>query len=411
MSKNCHPSRKSTKHLAIACAASGRTQWDPSPAWQFNVIQPNSTQFNHPNTSRPPAWCLLLLAGILLLPTLSPAQTPAYRIFVSDEKSGDITIINGTDFSIASTLPVGKRPRGIHASPDGQTLYVALSGTPIEPPPQLDTNGNPILQKYKKDDDDDSDIKADKAADGIAVIDLNSVKMLRKIPAGSDPEQFSLSTDGQRLYIANEDIGTATILDIATEKILTFIPVTREPEGVGNSPVGKFFYVGCETAGDIFAIDTTTFKVIGHIQVHPRPRSIDFLPDGSKAFASSESSGELNVLDPATQTLFKTIALPKGCRPMCVKVAPDGKKVYVSTGRGGTICVVDTTTYTVLANIKVGKRPWGIALSPDDKYLFAANGPSDDVSVVDLSAGKEISRVKLSPGSSPWGIAVVPQPK
>ena len=353
---------------------------------------------------------LLILATLCaLLPCAAPAQE-AYRIFVSDEKSGDVTVINGSDFKVAATIPVGKRPRGIHASPDGQTLYVALSGTPVEPPPQLDTNGNPILQKYNKDDDDD-DIKADKAADGIGVIDLATGKFLRKIPAGSDPEQFALSNDGHRMYIANEDVGTATVLDIAAEKIVTFIPVTREPEGVGASPDGRFFYVGCETAGDIFAIDTTNFKVIGHIQVHPRPRSIDFLPDGTKAFASSESAGELDVLDTTNQTLLQAIALPKGCRPMCVKVSADGKKVYASTGRGGSICVVDASTCQVLNIIKVGKRPWGIALSPDGKYLFAANGPSDDVSVVDLAANQEISRVKLAPGSSPWGIVVVPQPK
>jgi len=353
---------------------------------------------------------LLILATLCaLLPCAAPAQE-AYRIFVSDEKSGDVTVINGSDFKVAATIPVGKRPRGIHASPDGQTLYVALSGTPVEPPPQLDTNGNPILQKYNKDDDDD-DIKADKAADGIGVIDLATGKFLRKIPAGSDPEQFALSNDGHRMYIANEDVGTATVLDIASQKIVTFIPVTREPEGVSASPDGRFFYVGCETAGDIFAIDTTNFKVIGHIQVHPRPRSIDFLPDGAKAFASSESAGELDALDTTNQTLLQAIALPKGCRPMCLKVAADGKKVYASTGRGGSVCVVDTSTYQVLNIIKVGKRPWGIALSPDGKYLFAANGPSDDVSIVDLAANQEISRVKLAPGSSPWGIVVVPQPK
>jgi YVTN family beta-propeller protein len=355
---------------------------------------------------------LTLAAGLAL--GFTPLSTQAqgdYRVFVSDEKSGDISILSGSDFKTVTTLPVGKRPRGIHASPDGKTLYVALSGTPVEPPPQLDTNGNPILQKYKKGDDDDDDAKADKAADGIGVIDLTTDKFLRKIPAGSDPEQFALSNDGQRLFIANEDVGTATILDIASEKILSFVPVTREPEGVGASPDGKFFYVGCETAGDIFAIDTTSFKVIGHIKVNPRPRSIDFLPDGSKAFVSSESSGEINVLDPATQTLTKAIALPKGCRPMTIKVSADGKKVYASTGRGGSVIVLDAATYDVLDNIKVGKRPWGIALSPDGKYLFAANGPSDDVSVVDLATDKEISRIKLAPGSSPWGLTIVPTTK
>jgi DNA-binding beta-propeller fold protein YncE len=50
---------------------------------------------------------------------------------------------------VIATIPVGKRPRGIHVSPDGKTVYVAVSGTPIEAPPQLDAHGNPIFEKKK----------------------------------------------------------------------------------------------------------------------------------------------------------------------------------------------------------------------------------------------------------------------
>src|SRR6185437_13851793 len=274
------------------------------------------------------------------------ASGGGYQIFVSNEKSGDVTVIDGGDFKVTDTITVGKRPRGIHASPDGRLVYVALSGTPIEPPPKLDAHGNPIFAKGHDDDDDNA--KADKAADGLGIVDVAQKKFLRKIPAGSDPEQFAVSKDGKRIYISNEDTGTATVLDAVTGKIVTFVPVGREPEGAGVRPDGKIFYITCETAGDVFAIDAESAKVIGHFRVHPRPRSIDFLPDGSRAFVSSESVGELNVIDSVNQSLLKVITLPKGSRPMTVKVSPDGSKVYVSTGRGGTVCAVDAKTYQVL---------------------------------------------------------------
>ena len=74
-----------------------------------------------------------------------------YQIYVSDEKSGDITVINGADHQVTATFPVGKRPRGLRVSPDGNTVYVALSGTPISAPPQLDAKGNPIGKGWKFD--------------------------------------------------------------------------------------------------------------------------------------------------------------------------------------------------------------------------------------------------------------------
>ena len=350
--------------------------------------------------------CLLLALIHWGVATTSGQAAATYQIFVSNEKSGELTIINGDDLKVVATFPIGKRPRGVRGSPDGKTVFVALSGTPIEPPPQLDANGNPIFKRGKDDDDDDAKAKADKAADGIGVVDVATRKLLRKISVGSDPEQVALSADGRKLFASNEDVGTVSVLDIASGKVEHIISVGREPEGVETAPNGKFFYVTCETEGEVYAIDTQTFKVLAHFNVGGRPRSAGFSPDSARAFIPSESTGQIHVIDAVSHMEIKAIALPKGARPMCVKVALDGKKVYASTGRGGTVCVLDASTGDLLNTIAVGKRPWGIALSPDGKFLFAANGPSEDVSVVDLAMEKEIARVK-SPGS-PWGIVVVP---
>jgi YVTN family beta-propeller protein len=349
---------------------------------------------------------LQALGSVLI--ALSPLTVHAgqnYQVYVSNEKSGDVTVINGSDNQVVGTIPVGKRPRGIHASPDGKNVYVALSGTPIAAPPQLDAKGNPIFQKSKDDDDDDS-AKADKSADAIGVVDVATKKLKGKISGGSDPEEFSLSKDGTKLYVSNEDVKTASVIDIATGKVEHIIAVGQEPEGVATTPDGKHFYVTCEAGGDVYVIETAGYTIVGRFKVNVRPRSMDFSPGAGVGFIPSESTGELNVIDTVNLKVLKVITLPPGSRPMGVKVASNGRKVYVSNGRAGTVSVLDSHTYELLNTIKVGVRPWGIALSPDGKFLYAANGPSNDVSVVDLEANKEIARVKA--GSSPWAVAVVP---
>src|ERR1022692_287636 len=110
------------------------------------------------------------ICSAFLLCSAGSRAADGYQIFVSNEKSGDLTVISGGDFKVTATIPVGMRPRGVHASPDGKTVYIALSGTPIEPPPQLDANGNPILHKNQNDDDNDK-VQADKSADGIGLVD------------------------------------------------------------------------------------------------------------------------------------------------------------------------------------------------------------------------------------------------
>jgi YVTN family beta-propeller protein len=116
------------------------------------------------------------------------AESPDYLIFVSNERSGDVTVVDGASDTIVATFPVGKRPRGIHATPDGKRVFVALSGSP-RMAPGVDTERPP----------------ADKAADGLAVIDAAARKLIDRWHVGSDPEEFAISNDGKFGFIANED--------------------------------------------------------------------------------------------------------------------------------------------------------------------------------------------------------------
>src|ERR671925_76858 len=64
----------------------------------------------------------------------TPQSFAAGRLFVTNEQGGDISVVDVAGQRVVATIPVGKRPRGIRLSPDGTTLFVALSGSPIAPP-------------------------------------------------------------------------------------------------------------------------------------------------------------------------------------------------------------------------------------------------------------------------------------
>ena len=162
---------------------------------------------------------------LLLLPNRRPKATRplqeaaqprgAYRIYVTNETSGDMTIIDSTNFDVVGTVPLGKRPRGIHASPDRRTIYVALSGSPSAPPGVDESTLPP----------------PDHSADGIGAFDIAQNKITRMIQSGNDPENFDLSKDGTLLFVSNEDDALASIIDIADGKVVHAIKVGEEPEG------------------------------------------------------------------------------------------------------------------------------------------------------------------------------------
>ena len=341
--------------------------------------------------------CVLLHAGTRADPT-------SYLVFVSNERSGDVSVIDGNRDEVVAMLPVGKRPRGIHGAPDGQRLFVTLSGSP-RMAPGLDENRAP----------------ADKRADGLGVIDPVARKLIDHWHIGSDPEQFAISRDGKFAFIANEDDASASIVDLESGQSRGKIKVSEEPEGVGVDPGNGEVYVTCEEKGEVFAIDPDQQRVIAKIDTGGRPRSVAFSPDGSRAYVACENGGYVALIDAKSHKLLSKIQLPTGSLPMGTAVSHDGKELYVSTGRGNAVAIIDVQKHdaqrspltsargkgeqSIVAMIPVGNRVWGIALDPSGTKLYTANGASNDVSVIDLKSRKELRRIKV--GDGPWGVAII----
>lgn len=340
--------------------------------------------------------CVLSCLALLAARPLPSAPADSYRVYVSSERSGEIAVIDGATQEVLHTIPVGKRPRGLHVAADGRTLYVATSGSP-----RMGPGADPERARSAV---------ADKSADGIAVVDLAGRERVRQLRVGSDPEEFALSRDGTRVIVANEDIGRASIWDLATGRKLAEATVTGEPEGVALHPVQDAVYVTCEEEGDVFVLDPRDGREVARLRLGGRPRTVTFTPDGALAFVPLETKASVAVVDARAHRLARTIPIPPPALPMDSALSPDGRELYVSTGRGNEIVVLDLATDTVAARIPVGTRPWGIGLSPDGRLLYTANGPSDDVSVVDVRQRREVKRIPLAPGAGPWGIAIGPAP-
>ena len=313
-----------------------------------------------------------------------------YLVYVTNERSGDLTVIAGGTHEVIATYPLGKRPRGIKVSPDGTRLFVALSGSPPAPP-GIDESTLP---------------PPDRSADGVGVVDVETGEVVTVLQGGTDPEQVALNQDGTRLYVANEDAGTASVIDIETGEVLASLEVGGEPEGMSSSPDGRFVYVTSEEDNQISVIDIEKNEVIEQFEVGPRPRASAFSPDSTRAFVTSENGGTVSIIDTSVHEVIATIDVPGDpSRPMGVVVSPDGQVLYVSTGRGQTVVAMNAVRGGVIRAATVGTRPWGIALSPDGSLLYSANGPSNDVSVVDTKTMMVIATIPA--GESPWGIAVI----
>ncbi|HET7603128.1 MAG TPA: hypothetical protein VFK36_08945, partial [Gemmatimonadales bacterium] len=208
------------------------------------------------------------------VPQSETSSSPRPLVFVSDEGSGQLSVIDATTDSVVARVDVGTRPRGVRVSPDGRTVYVALSGSPRCPPTMPDAEC--------------AKLKVDKSKDGIGEVDIATRQLRRVLPGGSDPENFDLNPDGTRLYTSNEDANTASFIDVAAGTVLRTVPVGREPEGVAVPPDGKTVWVTSESDNIVTVLDAETGAEVTRVPVGKRPRDVVFSSDGSRAYVSAE---------------------------------------------------------------------------------------------------------------------------
>jgi len=339
------------------------------------------------------------LCGSVFEVTAASSNAMTARAYVSNEDGGSVSVLDTESATKIASIDVGKRPRGLKLSRDGSRLFVAVSGLPKCPP--------------SVPDEECARRERDLKADGIAVVDTASRKLIKVLAAGSDPEQFAMSNDGRQLYVANEDAGLLSVVDVAAGKVTHRIEVGREPEGVTLSPDGRWLLVSNESDNSVSVIDTSTLQVMKAVPVGKRPRDMAFAPDGDTVYVSGELDASLNRMSVTrNEPAQRVLQLREQTRPMAVVLDSQRNRLYLSTGRGGTVAVIDTRqaprALQLIKEVPVGTRPWGMALSADGRHLYTANGPSNDVSVVDTTTLSEVKRIPV--GNSPWGVVLGPAP-
>ena len=314
---------------------------------------------------------LRLLAVLVVLAVASQAHAEL-RVFVTNEKSDDVTVIQADTGTVLKTIAVGKRPRGIAASADGRRVYVANSNS-----------------------------------DSLSVIDAAALTVLSTTPAGRDPEGITLTRDGTLLYVVNENDSSVTIIDVASSRIVKKIEVGTEPETAVASPDGRWIAISNETSNDIHLIDTATQTVVKKVAVPKNPRGMRFTADSRRLLVASEQAHVVSAVNLDTFTVEKSVATG-GRRPVDVTLSRDGARAWVSHGESGDVRALDAATLDLQATIPVGPRAWWTALTPDGRRLYVTVGRAGEVAVIDTAAARVVARIPA--GTLPWGIAIVDVP-
>lgn len=321
-----------------------------------------------------------LLKGIqaILLccaPMGAPSAETTGLVFISNEKSHTVSVLDPESLAVVDTIATARRPRDMSFDAAREHIYVACG---------------------------DDDV--------IDVIAIDQRKVVKQIPTGPSPEAFELSPDGKHLWVSNESNATVGFIELASGKMVHELSTGPEPEGVTLSPEGDTLYVTSEVADMLHVVNIAERSITHSVLIGTRPRRSLVSPDAKTIWVSAELSGEVYVIDRATNQVDEAIPfLPPGMRvsdvtPVGMAIAPDKQTLVVTLGNANHVAFMNMNSREVEGYLLVGSRPWEAAFSKDGSRLYVANGMSDDVSVIDTDKRRVIKSVAV--GEIPYGVLI-----
>lgn len=237
----------------------------------------------------------------------------------------------------------------------------------------------------------------DGEAGEVAVFDLRTLKVTKRIKAAVDADGIIYDTASRHIFTINGDSGSLTVIDPRTDRVVATIDTGAPLEFGVSDENGKLYVDGVENH-DIVRIDTRTNKVEGHWPMPGCERPHGIAIDRAHARLFSTCANEkMVVLD--TRNGAIVAQLPIGTFSDAA-VFDAKRQIVLSSDFSGTLSIVRELTaerYEPLPAIKTWLGTRTLALDPETGRIFLAAATM----VVDPKADPtdRRHRYRVKPGS------------
>jgi YVTN family beta-propeller protein len=293
------------------------------------------------------------------------------RVYVPDNDSNDVRVIDPKTFKVVRTFAVGQEPQHITPSWNLRHLYVGnvYSNSLTEIDPKTGRPGRTI-----------------------------------SVP---DPYNLYFTPDGRHAIDVAEGHDTLFFYDPTTWKLQGSLAIPyRGPDHMDFSANGRYFLISTEYAGVVVKVQVSPRKILGTVSLGGSTVDVKVSPDGSVFYVANQIRGGVSVIDPVHMKEIGFIRTGAGAHGLAM--ARDARHLYVANRLAGTISVIDTSTRKVVKTWDVGGSPDMLQVSADGTQLWTTNRFDASVSVIDTETGRVLHTIAV--GGHPHGLTLFPQP-
>jgi DNA-binding beta-propeller fold protein YncE len=159
----------------------------------------------------------------------------------------------------------------------------------------------------------------------------------------SYPYACLVSKDGKRLFVSLWGNAKVAVIDLETDKVVAGWPSAEHPTEMVLSPDGNTLYVACANSTKVSVFATATGQALQTINCAlyakspsgNTPNSLCLTPDGEMLFVANADANNLAVFNVSNPKEAKPLGfIPTGWYPTSVRFNKQDKQLYVANGKG-----------------------------------------------------------------------------
>jgi len=258
-----------------------------------------------------------------------------------------------------------------------------------------------------------------KSDHNLAIINPLTLKVIARVPVGSDPHEVIASADGKTAYVSIYGGGSLhelSVVDLVAQKALPAIDTKPLMGPHGLTFAGGKLWFSAEGAKAVGRYDPATGKfdwAMGTGQ--DRTHMIYVTDDGKKVFTTNVSSATVSILE---DSLLKPMGPPGGFAPPArhdwvqtvvpvakgsegFDVSPNGRELWTAGAEDGNISIIDIAaekvTATIDAKVTGANR---LKFTPDGKRILVTSLRTGDLFIFDAVSRQELKRINTGHGAA-----------
>jgi DNA-binding beta-propeller fold protein YncE len=267
----------------------------------------------------------------------------------------------------------------------------------------------------------------------LAIVDLDTLKVVARAPVGVDPHEVIASADGRTAYVSIYGGGryhALSVIDLVAQKPLPDIDTGALNGPHGLVSIGGKIWFTAEGAKAIATYDPATAKVdwiMGTGQ--NRTHMLYVTADQQRIYTTNVSSATVTILEqvtlppmvpppgmapPAGSELpppppggnqprkdWNETVIPVGKGDEGFDVSPDGRELWTANAEDGTLSIIDLAAKKVAATLDAQVAGANrLKFTPDGKLVMISNLRGGDLVLYDAASRKEFKRIRIGHGAS-----------